>query len=63
MIADRQFPVFSKTVLTLNCKEGYQLNGDTQITCTKDTQFEFSTEPECGERQTKFKLCYIQFKL
>ena len=53
MIADEKFPVYADTVLTLNCKEGYQLSGDKQITCTKDTEFQYSTEPECGECQTE----------
>ena len=51
MIADEKFPVYADTALPLNCKEGYQLSGDKQITCTKDTEFQYSTEPQCGEVQ------------
>ena len=49
MTADRTFPVTVGTVVTLSCKEGYELGGDKTVTCTKDTEFKFSTEPQCGE--------------
>ena len=49
MTADKTFPVTLGTVVTLSCKEGYELGGDKTVTCTKDTEFTFSAEPQCGE--------------
>ena len=49
MTADKTFPVTVGTVVTLSCKAGFKLKGDNTVTCTKDTEFKFSTEPQCGE--------------
>ena len=49
MKADKQFPVPSGTVLSLSCSEGHELVGDETVTCTKNTKFQFSVEPTCGE--------------
>ena len=49
MIADKKFPVSTKTVLTLSCNEAHELKGDQTVTCTKNTEFQFSVEPNCGE--------------
>ena len=37
------------TEVTLNCKDGYEISGDKAVTCVKDTEFEFTVEPKCGE--------------
>ena len=49
MNADNQFPVRSGAVLSLSCNEGYELRGDETVTCTTNTEFQFSDEPSCGE--------------
>ena len=49
MKADKQFPVSTGTVLTLSCNVGYELKGDKTVTCTKNTEFQFSVEPACGK--------------
>ena len=49
MQADKDFPVKAGTVMALSCKAGYQLTGDSTVTCTEGTVFKFSVEPECGE--------------
>ena len=51
MMADKQFPVSTGTVLSLSCNVGigYELKGDKTVTCTTSTEFEFSVEPNCGE--------------
>ena len=50
MVADKQFPVSEGSVISLSCKEGYQLKGDNLVTCQHDTQFQFLREPECGSK-------------
>ena len=49
MKADKYFPVTVGTTVTLSCIPGYELKGDKTVTCTKETDFTFSEEPECGE--------------
>ena len=49
MKASKQFPVYSGTVLSLSCNEGYELKGDETVTCIQNTEFQYSTEPTCGE--------------
>ena len=43
------FPVPAGTVLSLSCNDGYELKGDSKVTCTEDTEFQFSEKPNCGE--------------
>ena len=43
------FPVPAGTVLSLSCNAGYELKGDSKVTCTEDTEFQFSEKPNCGE--------------
>ena len=43
------FPVTKGTVVTLTCREGYQLDGDNTVICDKDTEFTYSDEPSCSE--------------
>ena len=50
MKADKQFPVSTGTVLSLSCNEGYELKGDKTVTCTTNTKFQFSVEPNCGKQ-------------
>ena len=54
MVADKAFPVTEGTVVTVSCEEGYQLLGDTEVTCSLQTDalFDFSDEPQCGEYKT-----------
>ena len=49
MKADKQFAVSTGTVLSLSCNEGYELKGDKTVTCNKNTEFQYSVEPYCGE--------------
>jgi predicted methyltransferase len=49
MIADKNFPVNEGTVIKLSCKVGYQLEGDSTVTCNKNTEFQYSTETLCSE--------------
>ena len=58
MVADQQFPVNKGTVLTLSCEDGYRLVGGKTVTCTKDTVFEYSTEPQCGDYLAQFFKSY-----
>ena len=48
MKTDKQFPVSTGTVLSLSCNEEYKLKGDKTVTCTTNTKFQFSVEPNCG---------------
>ena len=43
-----EFPVVAGTVVTLNCNAGYELSGDKEVTCVKDTEFKYTNEPQCG---------------
>ena len=54
MVADKTFPVTEGTVVTVSCREGYQLMGDSEVTCSleTDTLFDYSDEPQCGEYKT-----------
>ena len=47
MQAHRSFPVQAATVLVLSCGDGYRLTGDQRVTCVRDTEFGFATEPRC----------------
>ena len=65
MAADKSFPVAEGTVVTVSCEEGYQLIGDTEVTCSlqTDTLFDYSDEPRCGEYRTvlsvgEFLICH-----
>jgi hypothetical protein len=56
MKADDKFPVAKGTVVTLTCTDGYQIKGDKTVTCTRNTDFDYSmelqyssVEPSCGE--------------
>ena len=42
------FPVSPGTVVSLKCNAGYQLEGDDLVTCTQNTDFQFSQQPTCG---------------
>ena len=53
MKASKQFPVSSGTVLSLNCNVGYELKGDETVTCIQNTEFQYSTEPTCGEKKMR----------
>ena len=55
---NNEFPVPSETVLTITCNEGYQLNGDETVTCTKGIEFQYSTEPKCGKIRKPDMLSY-----
>ena len=48
MRADPDFPVSTGTVLFLSCNDGYKLKGDKTVTCFRNTEFQFSVEPNCG---------------
>ena len=45
---DQTFPVSKDTVVLLSCNEGYQLIGDSEVTCQYGTQFYYSTTPKCS---------------
>ena len=47
-LAETDFPVFKNTAVTLNCQEGFQIAGDTIVTCFGGTEFTYGTEPSCG---------------
>ena len=49
MKAGIQFPVSTGTVLSLSCNGGHGLKGDETVTCTTNTDFQFSVEPTCGK--------------
>lgn len=48
--ADKEFPVDAGTVLNLSCEEGYELSGDSKVTCMKDNEFAYnsSSKPICS---------------
>ena len=50
MVADKTFPVADGTVVAVSCEEGYQLIGDSEVTCSLETDslFDYSDEPRCG---------------
>ena len=49
MITSSTFPLSAGAVLSLSCNEGYEQSGDKEVTCTKNTEFQFNQEPICGE--------------
>ena len=51
MVAGKSFPVAEGTVVTVSCEDGYQLIGDSEVTCSLETDalFDYSDEPRCGE--------------
>ena len=62
MKASKQFPVSTGTVLSLSCNEGYELKGDETVTCIQNTEFQYSTEPNCGENKcVALKISAIKF--
>ena len=48
-LADTEFPVLKNIAVTLKCLEGFYISGDTIVTCLKETEFTFGTEPSCGK--------------
>ena len=43
-----KFPVPAGTVVSLSCNVGYELTGDSEVTCIQDTQFQSTTTlPTC----------------
>ena len=49
MVTSSTFPLSAGAVLSLSCNEGYEQSGDKEVTCTKNTEFQFNQEPICGE--------------
>ena len=47
ILTDTTFPVIIGTKIELSCTEGYTFQGDTTITCIKDTTFTIGTPPTC----------------
>ena len=44
------FPVSAGTVVSLSCYAGYELRGDTLVTCIQYTEFKFTDiKPTCGK--------------
>ena len=54
MVADKSFSVAEGTIVTVSCEDGYQLIGDTEVTCSLQTDalFDYSDEPRCGQYWT-----------
>ena len=48
-LAETDFPVNKDTTVTLKCHDGFQISGDTTVTCLKDTEFTFGIEPSCSK--------------
>ncbi|KAL5255495.1 hypothetical protein ACHWQZ_G010913 [Mnemiopsis leidyi] len=55
MKADKNFPVPTGTVLSLSCNDGFELTGDKTVTCTQNTEFQVSVEPNCAPICTGLK--------
>ena len=51
MVANNSFPVAEGVFVTVSCEDGYQLIGDTKVTCSleSDALFDYSLEPQCGK--------------
>ena len=52
VITDQLFPINGGTVVTLKCKEeGHLFSGDTKITCTVGTQYQYlgNIVPSCKD--------------
>ncbi|XP_063693433.1 uncharacterized protein LOC134825211 isoform X2 [Bolinopsis microptera] len=43
--AGKKLPVFKGTVLDLKCERGYQMSGDTTVTCEMNTEFTYENDP------------------
>ena len=39
--------VFYGDVIDIQCETGYSLAGDNQITCIKDSSYQFNEQPKC----------------
>ena len=63
MRADEQFPVSKGVVLSLICDEGHELKGDKEVTCTRNTEFQFSEEPICGGQIYHWIIQFSQFSI
>ena len=50
MTTDTGFPVDVGTFLTVSCDDGYQLDGDKHVTCTKYMEFSYTSKPKCGKK-------------
>ena len=48
-LVDAEFPVLKNTAVSLKCLEGFYISGDTIVTCLRETEFTFGTEPNCGK--------------
>ena len=48
-LAESEFPVSKNTAVTIKCQEDFYISGDTIVTCLRDTEFTFATEPTCGK--------------
>ena len=60
MVTEKEFPVAQGTVVSLTCTAGYQLEGDRTVTCDTNTEFLYSTEPQCSE---SFTIVYTSWQL
>ncbi|KAL5265953.1 hypothetical protein ACHWQZ_G006558 [Mnemiopsis leidyi] len=47
---EAHFPISHGDVLKVFCEDGYDLRGDELITCSKDTDFIFFTQPTCKQK-------------
>ena len=47
---DVSFPVPHNTAITVSCPTGYELGGDTTVTCDEDEKFTYTTAPSCTEK-------------
>ena len=59
LITPTEFPVDRGTGVFVNCEEGYSLvGGDTIITCQKDAEYLYKTEPDCQRGRTFNEFIY-----
>ena len=42
------FPVAAGTLVSLKCNAGYEFEGDKEVTCIQNSEFQFSVQPTCG---------------
>ncbi|XP_063693307.1 semaphorin-5B-like [Bolinopsis microptera] len=47
METSTDFPVLLGSKISLRCIEGYRLKGDNMVSCQRETQFNYDTEPNC----------------